>query len=107
WRASGTESGAAQFLVKQGLPIDVRRSPGDKFVAAQAVAAAWNAGKILVPDPEHFPGCNWLHAFLDVVQNFAGVGNEADDDVDALGAAHDALSKTGSTELFSARSIRH
>ncbi len=97
WYAAGTEKGAADFLKKQDLPIKVRSLTGDKFVRAQAVAAAWNAGRVLLPDPERFPNCaQWLPAFLDVVQNFTGAGNEHDDDVDALAAAHDELARPSS-----------
>lgn len=88
WRSSGTEKGAAQFLVRQKLPVIVRHPPGDKFVSATEAAAAWNEGRILVPDPERFPECHaWLEAFLGVVGDFTGNGKEVDDDVDALGNA--------------------
>ncbi len=88
WRASGTEKGAAQFIQMADVPLAVQNPPGDKFVAAQSVAAAWNAGRVMVPDPEAFPEvANWLDAFLDIVMNFTGTGKEHDDDVDALGNA--------------------
>jgi len=88
WRASGTEKGAAQFIQMADIPLKVENPPGDKFVAAQAVAAAWNAGRVMVPDPDEFPeAASWLDAFLDIVLNFTGTGKEHDDDVDALGNA--------------------
>lgn len=94
WRASGTERGAAAFIQRQGVPLDIEAPPGDKLVSAQEAAAAWNAGRVLVPDPEVFPEAeSWLYAFLDIVQNFTGTGKEHDDDVDALGNAIAALSK--------------
>jgi hypothetical protein len=93
WRASGTEKGAASFLVKDGIPLRVEQPPGDKLVCAQAVAAAWNDGRVLVPDPSAFPdAARWLSAFIDTVLNFTGLGKEVDDDVDALGNAHKAMS---------------
>lgn len=93
WRASGTEKGAADFLIAKGLPITIEHPPGDKMVSATEVAAAWNDGRVLVPDPEHFPSCEgWLFAFLDVIANFTGLGKEIDDDVDALGNAFALLS---------------
>lgn len=94
WRCSGTEQGSASFIRKSGIPIKTKRPPGDKLVSATDAAAAWNDGRILVPDPEHFPECEkWLHAFLGIVANFTGSGKEHDDDVDALGNAHAALGR--------------
>lgn len=93
WRASGTEKGAASFIQRQDIPLSVENPPGDKLVSATPVAAAWNAGRVLVPDPEHFSDVeDWLYPFLDIVQNFTGTGKEHDDDVDALGSAFEALS---------------
>ena len=92
WRASGTEKGAASFIQRQDIPLQVKSPPGDKLVSATDVAAAWNAGRVLVPDPEHFPECEtWLYPFLDVIANFTGGGKEVDDDVDGLGNAFEAL----------------
>jgi len=93
WRRSGTEKGGARFLKQQGLPIEEHTPPGDKLVCAEPVAAAWNGGRVLVPDPEQFPGAElWLHAFLGVLVNFTGTAkNERDDDVDALSTAYDYL----------------
>jgi phage terminase large subunit-like protein len=101
WRASGTEKGAAQFLLKSRLPIIVKRPPGDKLVSATPVAAAWNSGRVLVPDPEAFPAeaDSWLYPFLDIVSNFTGTGKEHDDDVDALGNAFDELERPRSVML--------
>jgi len=100
WRASGTEKGAAQFLQKN-LPLEVQQPPGDKLVSATEVAAAWNDGRVLLPDPEafeddeRFDGLeDWLWDFIDVVTNFTGMGKEVDDDVDALGNAHAALMRS-------------
>lgn len=92
WYAAGTEKGSADFLKKQGLPIVVKPPKGDKFVRAQPVAAAWNAGKVFLPDPFEFD-VPWLQAFRDCVQNFTGVGDAQDDDVDALAAGFDELSR--------------
>jgi predicted phage terminase large subunit-like protein len=90
WYAAGTEKGSADFLKSAGLPIKDMHPKGDKFVRAQPVAAAWNSGRVLLPDPEVFEP-KWLPAFLDVVQNFTGVNDDKDDDVDALAAAFDEL----------------
>ena len=106
WRASGTEKGSASFLQQQDIPIEVRQPLGDKLVSATDVAAAWNAGRVLVPDPEHFPGSEeWVEPFIDVVTNFTGLGKEIDDDVDALGNAYELL-KADDAGVFSVRSAR-
>ena len=99
WRASGTESGSAQFFQRAGLPISVTRPPGDKLTSAMAAAAAWNDGRILVPDVAHFPECEqWLTPFLKCIHGFTGSNREQDDDVDALGAAMSLLD-TGPARL--------
>jgi phage terminase large subunit-like protein len=108
WRASGTEKGSAQFIKERGIPLHVEQPPGDKLVSATAVAADWNAGLVMVPDPEHFPESEvWLYAFLDVIQNFTGSGKEPDDDVDALGNAHKALQGDNDHSVVTAPSSRH
>lgn len=91
WYAAGTEKGSADFLNRQGLKIEVLPPKGDKFIRAQPVAAAWNDGRIFLPDPEVYPNVQWVAPFLDVVQNFTGVNDDNDDDVDALAAGYDLL----------------
>lgn len=51
----------------------------DKFQRAQAVAAAWNAGRVQVPVNR-----SWVDAFLSEVVSFTGVKDAHDDQVDAL-----------------------
>ena len=106
WRASGTERGAASFLIRQDIPIAVRQPPGDKLVSSTDVAAAWNDGRVLVPDPEVISGVSgWLGAFVETLANFTGLGKEHDDDVDALGNAFEALKldASSSTRVASGR----
>jgi predicted phage terminase large subunit-like protein len=106
WRASGTEKGSASFFVADDIPVEVRQPPGDKLVCATDVAAAWNAGRVLVPDTDAFPEAEvWLPAFLDIVANFTGSGKEHDDDVDALGNAFEAL-KSDEGGVFRVKSNR-
>jgi predicted phage terminase large subunit-like protein len=95
WYASGTEKGAAQFIRKQlrkggADPFRVMTAVGDKFVRSMGAAGRWNAGHILLPDPEEF-NVPWLADFLDVVTRFTGVDDAHDDDIDALAALHDQL----------------
>ena len=83
----GTELGVVDFLRANGLSIDTFPAKTDKFVRAQPVAAAWNAGKLLLPEshPE------WLDPFLSEVCGFTGVKDSHDDQVDALAGAFDGL----------------
>ena len=85
--------------------IDITRS--DKFVRAQPVAAAWNAGKILLPNPCISPEGDrygiddddggipaqyqWIDIFQKEVLAFTGVNDPHDDQVDAMAWAYDAL----------------
>jgi hypothetical protein len=106
WRASGTEKGTADFLIRARLPIKVSPPPGDKLVSNTDVAAVWNAGRFLVPDPDQYEKGSpdlieleeWLYPFLDVIANFTGSGKEKDDDADAIGNAHFGLTRTGTDD---------
>jgi predicted phage terminase large subunit-like protein len=81
-----SEMGSGQFMRKLGTNVDLHRAKVDKFQRAQPVAAAWQAGRVLVPS-----AAPWRAAFLDEVQKFTGVGDRHDDQVDALAAAYDLL----------------
>jgi predicted phage terminase large subunit-like protein len=89
WHASGTEKGSGQFIRRQlGPRFEVKTASADKFVRAQPVAAAWNAGKVLLPRE-----APWLDTFLSEVCAFTGVSDLHDDQVDALASAFTALEK--------------
>ena len=60
----------------------------DKFVRAQSVAAAWNDGRVLVPRP-----APWVNDFVGEVCRFTGVGDQHDDQVDALSHCWNTLQK--------------
>jgi len=83
WYTSTTEEGTAELL---GVTPELAR--GDKFVRAQPVAAAWNAGKVLVPEK-----APWADAFVSEVVSFTGIDDPKDDQVDALAAAYDVLAR--------------
>ncbi len=108
WRyGGGGEKGAAQFIKQSGVPLITSPAPGDKYVCATPAAAAWNAGDILVPDPEFFPEAEqWLSPFLDVIGNFTGNGKEVDDDSDALATAFAKLQTSDSGGLLTVKSTR-
>jgi predicted phage terminase large subunit-like protein len=82
----GTERGTVDFLASSGVPIQALPATGDKWSRAQACAAAWNAGDIMLPE-----SAPWLDAFVGEVLDFAPAGSAHDDQVDALVAAFDAL----------------
>jgi predicted phage terminase large subunit-like protein len=70
-----------QMLRALGLERIEEITPvGDKFTRAQPAAAAWNAGRLLVPSDAP----PWLGPFLDEVLKFTGVKDAHDDQVDAL-----------------------
>lgn len=88
WYTGGQEKAIAEFFRNScGVPVKDIPARDDKFVRAQAAAAAWNSGRILIPG-DHKP---WLDAFLSEVLGFTGVSDSHDDQVDALAAAFHPL----------------
>lgn len=85
WYCSGTEQGSADFIIRQGIPLQVAPIKGDKFVRAQALSNAWNEGKVLVP---RLP---WANDLIGELSIFTGLGDLHDDIVDALAAAYDGM----------------
>lgn len=84
WYVGGTEKAIADFFRNScGVPINDVPAREDKFVRAQAVAAAWNAGSVLIPSE----GSPWVNTFLAEVLSFSGLDDPHDDQVDALAAA--------------------
>lgn len=92
WYGSGTELGVADFM-RPSLPwLEMLPASADKFIRAQKYAAAWNAGKVLLPEqPDDGPRIEWLDRFVDEHVNFTGVADAHDDIVDAAVAAYDVL----------------
>lgn len=98
-RIGGTEKGIVQLIKREyGVRLDTIPASTDKFAFAQPSAAAWNAGKVLIP--RHAP---WVPALLDEVLAFTGVNDPHDDIVDALGALHHALVVKPKANLASLR----
>jgi phage terminase large subunit-like protein len=91
---AGPERGIADYMRRNGVPIDARPATADKLVRARPASDAWNTGKILVP---HADDGSPIAKFTGVVQDFTGMGDLHDDDVDALAAAYDQLA-TGITK---------
>ncbi len=89
WFIGGIEKGIVTMLRPLVGHINAVNAKDDKFIRAQPVASAWNAGKVLVPR-----NAPWLTDFLDEVCNFTGVSDASDDQVDALAALfHPLLGK--------------
>lgn len=89
WFTGGTEKAVADFFINRGVPVKAEPAKEDKFVRAQAVAAAWNAGRVLVP-ASHRP---WSDVFIAEVLAFTGLDDPHDDQVDALAAAYIPFSR--------------
>jgi len=100
WYAAGAENGIGDFIKVrdgdlEGIPIEILPAKGDKFQRAQPVAAAWNAGRILVPEK-----APWVPKFLEEINSFTGVNDVHDDQVDALGTAYDLLGVSSAASRF-------
>jgi hypothetical protein len=96
WDCSAIE----REVVDDSWPVHVELARADKFVRAQAAAAMWRDGRVLVPTGSDRPEWN---AFVDVVTRFTGVGDKQDDDVDALSSLVNHLTG-GSSSLLDALS---
>lgn len=91
---SGTERGVVDLLnvrqddaTKIKLNVQAKSATADKFVRAQPVAAAWNAGRIFLPPDAP----RWANALVSELRVFTGIKDRHDDQIDALAAAYDAL----------------
>lgn len=84
WYIGGIEKAVVDFFQNSlGVPVKAIPAKDDKFVRAQAVAAAWNDKKVRVPAHD----APWSRAFLSEVLLFTGLDDPHDDQVDALAAA--------------------
>lgn len=86
WYYAGAEKSAIDFMNERGIPVRGEPAVIDKFARAQKVAAAWNEGRVLVP--ENAP---WIKQFLAEILDFTGLQDAHDDIVDALAAAFNSL----------------
>jgi predicted phage terminase large subunit-like protein len=108
YHGGGGEVGVADFMREGEAGIDVGPEParGDKFQRAQPCAAAWNAGKILIPSPKLVEAnpkrFAWVDPFVAEVCGFSGLDDEHDDQVDALDAAYDSIADSSALERFRA-----
>jgi predicted phage terminase large subunit-like protein len=91
----GTERGVLDVMKSMGIGIDAKPATTDKFTRCQPVAAAWNAGKILLPRD-----ARWADAFVSELVAFTGIRDVHDDQVDALAGAFDALAEDSDEGTF-------
>lgn len=91
--AGGADRGALDFLALPpprgvGLQVEIKSAVGDKYSRATPLAAAWNAGRVLVRE-----GAAWTPDLCDEIARFTGQNDAHDDQVDALAAAFDLLAE--------------
>jgi phage terminase large subunit-like protein len=83
------------------VTVHARPAVTDKFVRAQPTAATFNAGRILLPAN----GGPTFDKFSSVLAGFTGLNDKEDDDVDAIGAAHDAGMQRGNSSSIGSGDI--
>jgi predicted phage terminase large subunit-like protein len=71
------------------LPVELN---GDKFTRALAVAAAWNNGRVRLPQ-----SAPWVNEYLQEITSFTGVKDRHDDQVDATSHAFNTISRMAPT----------
>lgn len=85
WYVGGQEKIVADYLMNVvKIPIKTIPAKEDKFARAQAVAQAWNSGRIWIP----FADKHWVAKFKEEALSFSGMDDPHDDQVDALAAAY-------------------
>ena len=90
--ANGTQKAVYDMLKSERIKVEPVIPKGDKYVRALPFAEAWNAGKVLLPDPSL--NKEWLEPYIEEVTNFTGINDVNDDQVDASVYAHQGKKKT-------------
>lgn len=92
WYGSSTERGVAQ-LIREYIPtFRFRLASEDKYVRATPTAEKlWNTGRVLTPSNPK----GWGPEFCHVVNEFTGLDDPQDDEVDALAAIGDLAIQMG------------
>lgn len=87
---SGPEKAVFDLIAREGVKVSQMPAVGiggSKFLRTQATAAAWNAGKLTLPQRGA-----WVDVFAREIKLFTGSGSDtSDDQVDALASAFDCL----------------
>lgn len=92
WVGGGTEDTTAELLAKleqsERVHIEWTRTQIDKLLRATPMIAAWNMGRILVPE-----GAEWLPELMTKLISFTGAPGGADDEIDAMVTAFELLNE--------------
>ena len=75
-----------QLKKEHNLRILEKPATTDKFSRAQPVSAAWNDGRVLLPEKT-----KWTQELVHEVASFTGVNDVHDDQVDVLSTIYDCL----------------
>lgn len=90
WHVGGQEKAVAEYMRNTcGVPVKDIPAKEDKFVRSQAAAAAWNSGRLRIPEAT----TKWKSDFINEILIFTGLDDPHDDQVDALSSAFVPLSK--------------
>lgn len=82
--ANGPQKAVYDILVANGIRLLKVKRPFGKFSEAQAFGAAYNSGKILLPDPVKFPkSAAWVEDWINEAEAFTGLEGGTDDRIDA------------------------
>lgn len=113
--AVGGFKGVPQTLRQQlkGVKIIDIKPVTDKFTRALPTAAAWNSGRVrlpgvrdaqgnLGPDLSRFP---WINTFLSELEEFTGIADDHDDQVDALAHLYFLAATSGNRRVSSGNEI--
>jgi len=103
YTGGGAEVAAVEYLARDfGIHVNAVPALSDKFIRAQPVSTAWNAGNVMLPRE-----APWLAEFVEEVCSFTGVNDGHDDQVDALAAAYDEIAVSGPMEYHSVQPRRY
>ena len=77
------------FIFTSNLRILEKPATTDKFSRAQPVSAAWNDGRVLLPE-----NTKWTEPLVHEVASFTGVNDVHDDQVDVLSTLYNSLNRS-------------
>jgi len=84
--SNGPQKAAFDMIRSAGVQVLPIVRKFDKFAETQAFGAAYNSGKILLPDPVKFPeSAAWVEDWLDEAESFTGLDGGRDNRIDAAG----------------------
>ncbi len=82
---NGTQKGTVELLEDAGLKVTRVKLLNDKLTRALDYAEAWNAGRVLLPDPTlpENRDKKWISPFIEEHHDFIGDGKNNDDWIDS------------------------